>query len=70
MAQTVSTTGTLPPNTAAPCAIAYPTNNATKFLRTSETTKVRQVAFFRGKAGTTQESHTERMKQAIDSEEG
>lgn len=39
-------------------------------LRTPEKTKVRQVAFFRGKAGTTAESHTERMKRAIDSAEG
>lgn len=41
-----------------------------KCLRTPEKTKVRQVAFFRGKAGTTEESHTDRMKRAIDSEDG
>ena len=30
----------------------------------------RQVSFFRGKAGATEESHSDRMKRAIDSEEG
>ncbi|MEK7884599.1 transposase [Methyloversatilis sp. NSM2] len=46
-----------------PCA------QRTRCLRTPETTKVRQVAFFRGKRGHT-ESHTERMKRRIDSAEG
>ncbi len=41
-----------------------------KCLRTPGKTQVRQVAFFRGKADTTEESHTDRMKQAIDSEAG
>ena len=39
-------------------------------LRTPEKTQVRQVCFFRGKAPETPESHTDRMKRAIDSEEG
>ena len=39
-------------------------------LRTPEKTLVRQVCFFRGKAPGATESHTDRMKQAIDSEEG
>jgi hypothetical protein len=39
-------------------------------LRTPEKTKTRQVAFFKGKAATTAESHTERMKKRIDSPEG
>jgi len=42
----------------------------TQCLRTPEKTKVRQVVFFRGKAGTTEESHSDRMKRAIDSEGG
>jgi len=47
-----------------------PCEQRAKCLRKPEKTKVRQVAFFRGKADTTEESHTERMKRAIDSEEG
>jgi len=47
-----------------------PCEQRAKCLRTPEKTKVRQVAFFRGKAGTTEESHSDRMKRAIDSEEG
>ena len=47
-----------------------PCEQRDKCLRTPEKTKVRQVAFFRGKSDTTEESHTERMKRAIDSEEG
>jgi transposase len=47
-----------------------PCEQRAKCLRTPEKTKVRQVAFFRGKADTTKESHTDRMKRAIDSEEG
>jgi transposase len=39
-------------------------------LRTPATTKVRQVAFFRGKAPTTAASHTDRMKQRLDTPEG
>lgn len=39
-------------------------------LRTPETTKTRQVAFFRGKAATAPESHVDRMKKRIDSSEG
>src|SRR5574343_1607683 len=41
-----------------------------KCLRTPEKTQIRQVAFFRGKANATEESHTDRMKRAIDSAEG
>ena len=47
-----------------------PCEQRAKCLRTPEKTKVRQVAFFRGKANATEESHTDRMKKAIDSEEG
>ena len=39
-------------------------------LRTPEKTQTRQVAFFQGKAATTPESHTDRMKKRIDSSEG
>lgn len=39
-------------------------------LRKPDKTQVRQVSFFRGKAGTAAESHSDRMKQAIDSEAG
>ena len=39
-------------------------------LRTPEKTRTRQVAFFQGKAATTPESHTDRMKRRIDSPEG
>lgn len=47
-----------------------PCEQRDKCLRTPEKTKVRQVAFFRGKADTTEESHSDRMKKAIDSDEG
>lgn len=47
-----------------------PCEQRDKCLRTPEKTQVRQVAFFRGKADTTEESHTDRMKRAIDSNEG
>ncbi len=47
-----------------------PCEQRAQCLRTPEKTKVRQVAFFRGKADTTEESHTDRMKRAIDSEAG
>jgi transposase len=39
-------------------------------LRTPAKTQTRQVAFFQGKATTTPESHTDRMKKRIDSPEG
>ncbi len=39
-------------------------------LRTPETTKTRQVAFFRGKAAGTPETHTDRMKRRLDTPEG
>jgi transposase len=42
----------------------------TQCLRTPEKTKARQVCFFRGKAGATAASYTDRMKQALDSERG
>ena len=38
-------------------------------LRTPEKTQTRQVAFFRGNAVDTPESHTTRMKQRVDSPE-
>lgn len=47
-----------------PCALRE------RCLRTPEKTRVRQVSFFRGKAPDTPESQTDRMKRAIDSEEG
>jgi transposase len=46
-----------------PCALR------SQCLRTPETTRTRQVSFFRGKADP-QESATDRMKRAIDSERG
>lgn len=39
-------------------------------LRTPDKTKARQVSFFQGKASTTTESHTDKMKRRIDSAEG
>jgi transposase len=39
-------------------------------LRTPERTPTRQVAFFRGKAAGTPESHTDRMKRRLDTPEG
>ncbi|PKO34435.1 MAG: DDE transposase [Betaproteobacteria bacterium HGW-Betaproteobacteria-7] len=47
-----------------------PCEQRARCLRTPEKTKVRQVAFFRGKAAGEPESHTDRMKRAIDSEDG
>ena len=47
-----------------------PCDHRAKCLRTPEKTKVRQVAFYQGKADTAEESYTERMKRAIDSEAG
>ena len=47
-----------------------PCDQRTKCLRTPDKTQVRQVSFFRGKANAEEESYTDRMKRAIDSEEG
>ena len=47
-----------------------PCDRRKQCLRTPDKTKVRQVSFFRGKAGSTQVSYTDLMKRAIDSEEG
>lgn len=47
-----------------------PCDQRNQCLRTPDKTKVRQVSFFRGKAGSEKESYTERMRRAIDSEEG
>lgn len=47
-----------------------PCSHRDRCLRTPEKTKTRQVAFFRGKAATTPESLTSRMKKRIDSPEG
>lgn len=47
-----------------------PCDRRAQCLRTPEKTKVRQVAFFRGKADDTPESACDRMKRAIDSATG
>jgi transposase len=47
-----------------------PCTHRHRCLRTPEKTKTRQVAFFQGKADTTRESCTDRMKKRIDSPEG
>ena len=47
-----------------------PCDQRAKCLRTPDKTKVRQVSFFRGKAGSTKVSYTDLMKLAIDNEEG
>jgi transposase len=47
-----------------------PCKQRAKCLRTPEKTKVRQVSFIRGKVEQTQESYTDRMKRAIDSDQG
>ena len=47
-----------------------PCNQREKCLRTPDKTQVRQVAFYRGQAHTGEESYTDKMKRAIDSEEG
>jgi transposase len=47
-----------------------PCSHRDRCLRTPEKTKTRQVAFFQGKAVSTPESHTDRMKKRIDSPEG
>ena len=48
----------------APCALRA------QCLRTPDTTSVRQVAFFRGRAAGTAETHTMRMQQRLDAPEG
>lgn len=47
-----------------------PCTQREKCLRSPEKTKVRQVAFYRGKADPSQESYSDKMKRALDSEEG
>jgi transposase len=47
-----------------------PCDQREKCLRSPDKTKVRQVSFFRGKANSTGESCTDRMKRAIDSAYG
>ena len=47
-----------------------PCDRRAKCLRTPDKTQVRQVSFFRGKANASEESYTDKMKRAIDSEEG
>ena len=47
-----------------------PCDQRAKCLRTPDKTQVRQVSFFRGKANADEESYTDRMQRAIDSEEG
>jgi transposase len=47
-----------------------PCSHRDRCLRTPAKTKTRQVAFFQGKAATTPESHTDRMKKRIDSSAG
>jgi transposase len=47
-----------------------PCDQRDRCLRSPETSRTRQVAFFKGKAATTPLSHTDRMKQRIDTPEG
>ena len=47
-----------------------PCTHRERCLRTPKKTKTRQVAFFQGKAASTPESHTERMKKRLDTAEG
>jgi len=47
-----------------------PCTHRDRCLRTPHKTKTRQVAFFKGKAPDTPQSHTERMRNLIDSPEG
>jgi transposase len=47
-----------------------PCDRRERCLRSPETSRTRQVAFFKGKAATTPVSHTDRMKQRIDTPEG
>jgi hypothetical protein len=70
MAATALPTVTYPFDSRARNAIASPARIVTRCLRTPEKTKTRQVAFFQGKAVSTPESHTDRMKKRIDSPEG
>jgi hypothetical protein len=69
-ARTASTTATSPPNTAARCATACPANNGTNACAHRRRRKSGKSPSSRGKANATEESHTDRMKRAIDSEEG
>ena len=47
-----------------------PCDQRDRCLRSPETSRTRQVAFFKGKAATTPLSHTDRMKQRIDTPDG
>jgi transposase len=47
-----------------------PCDQRERCLRSPETSRTRQVAFFKGKADKTPVSHTDRMKQRIDTPEG
>jgi transposase len=47
-----------------------PCDRRQRCLRSPETSRTRQVAFFKGKAAKTPVSHTDRMKQRIDTPEG
>lgn len=47
-----------------------PCTHRDRCLRTPQKTKTRQVAFFKGKAPNAPQSHTERMRNLIDSPEG
>jgi transposase len=47
-----------------------PCDQRDRCLRSPETSRTRQVTFFKGKAATTPLSHTDRMKQRIDTPEG
>lgn len=47
-----------------------PCDRRARCLRSPETSRTRQVAFFKGKAARTPVSHTDRMKQRIDTPEG
>ena len=47
-----------------------PCDQRERCLRSPETSRTRQVAFFKGKAAKTPASHTDRMKQRIDTPEG
>ena len=52
------------PNVCGPCPLRA------QCLRTPDRTPIRQVAFFRGKAAGTPETHTDRMKRRLDTPEG
>lgn len=47
-----------------------PCDRRARCLRSPETSRTRQVAFFKGKAARTPVSHADRMKQRIDTPEG